>query len=231
MLHGEPSFFSGGTGLTKAQYLAQFDVAQTAFKSPDDAFPKNLSPGAQRYGEKSPSYFTMPDEAIRRCAELLPRLKLICSIRNPVDRARSHLNRLKPQHRERVIHAARKGAASPELDAVIGQGRYREHLVRWARHFPLKQILLTDFDRLVSEPDALYDEILDFLHLPRLPAPLGLHRNGLGTSAQALPPDLERRLRAAYAEDDWSIVGLRRAMRAAVAPAPARRAEDLVPMA
>ena len=215
ILHGEPNFFSGWTEMTTEEYLRQFDLEHGAFKTSKNGFPKDLSPGVQKFGEKSPSYFTMPDEAIERCATLLPDVKLICTIRNPIDRAHSHIRLLKPAQRDWVEEVARNGGKCRPLKEVIGHGRYREHLLRWAWYFAPEQILLVDFARVISEPHALYAEIIEFLGLAPAPAPLSLHRVGRPKTGETMSPELEAYLAAAYAQDDWSIEGLEALIRAA----------------
>ncbi len=117
--------------------------------------------GHWKTGEFSTLYF--PDaEVPRRIHDYNPGVKLLLSLRNPVDRAYS-------QH----IHNIREGRVPAELlefgDAwplnpgYIEQGYYATHLKRFLEYFPKEQIHIVFFDDVKSEPDRVMAGMYSFL--------------------------------------------------------------------
>ncbi len=134
-------------------------------------------------GEASPSYLFRP-HAAKRIYELLPHCKLVILLRNPVDRALSQY----VQHRksgkvleslESVILRAKK--EYPEQFqkmqedktykgesclSLLKKGIYIEQIKEWQKYFPKEQMLILKSEDLFSEPNQVYQEVLDFLDIP-----------------------------------------------------------------
>lgn len=125
-----------------------------------EAFFEPAKPG-QVTGEICHDYLHNPD-AIARIAADYPNAKLICSLRQPVDRAIST-----------YLYAARHGLVDPDLKAyahshrgLFSEGFYADDLKHVYAHFPHEQVLVFLYDDLQDDPKALAQKITDFLSVP-----------------------------------------------------------------
>jgi hypothetical protein len=167
--------------------------------------------------DASPYYLPHP-LAPGRAAELLPEVKLVALLRNPIDRALSHY-----QHEVRGGREPLSFADAIEREAerlageeqrlrddpgyysfnhhrysYTGRGLYLEQLRRWAQHFPRARLLVLQSEWLFREPAAATAAVQGFLGL----RPHRLERYETfyaGTYGREMPADLRARL-AAYFE-------------------------------
>ncbi len=121
--------------------------------------------GAKAVGEASTTYLECP-EAPGRMRALLPAVRVLCSIRHPVDRAYS----------DYIMHLRRRGLPfdpARELTASAAWarpesrwmriGRYHEQLMRYYEAFPREQIRVLVFDDLRRHPQAFTRDVYRFL--------------------------------------------------------------------
>jgi len=104
------------------------------------------------------SYFPSP-KATARIAEHIPDCKIICSLREPVERTYSSYK-----------HAVYSGRARGSLEEAIAQfpyltreNRYGLHLNRWYEQFGKERVLVVLFDDLRDRPQALIDQVCGFI--------------------------------------------------------------------
>ncbi len=136
-------------------------------------------------GEASPYYLFHP-HAPQRVQALLPQVKLIVLLRNPVDRAWSHYwervsNGVEPLGFEEALHREDERLAgevermladplynSPAHDyySYLARGRYLEQLERWLQCFPREQFCILRSEDFYADPAKVYRQVLDFLELP-----------------------------------------------------------------
>jgi len=136
-------------------------------------------------GEASPYYFFHP-HVPKRIAELLPKVKLIALVRNPIDRAYSHYHhevRLGyetlsfeeaiAREDERLLAETAKMQKDEDYSSFnhrhysyLSRGVYIDQLMNWMRFFPREQILILPSEDLYSEPQATMGHVLEFLGLP-----------------------------------------------------------------
>jgi hypothetical protein len=125
--------------------------------------------GERLIGEATPNYFTLP-EAPRQIARILPGVKLILILRNPVDRAYSA-----------YWHAVREGAVKTGFDelicdmeklsrrpwwsGIVRDGVYHRYLERYRSHFSADQICLILHDDLRADPASALEPVAQFLSL------------------------------------------------------------------
>jgi hypothetical protein len=140
-------------------------------------------------GEATASYLTghwVP----ARVHKLIPDVKLIVTLRNPIDRAYSafqmsrreglepcesfeqaialEAQRLQPE----LERTRRDPRYNPPLPPPLGywsylhRSRYAEHLERWLELFPLHQFHFVRFEDLVVDPQRTLDRVYEFLGLP-----------------------------------------------------------------
>jgi hypothetical protein len=210
LLAEEPHYFEDPT-TPLADYLASFAAPAQLFQGRD---PGAAEPGRRLFGEKSPRYAAMPEANVALLAALYPKLRLICTVREPVARAWSEIRMSGLEAQvldEDVLSGARRCEA---LETVIRHGRYLENLTRWARHFRPEQILLLDFDQLRDDPAAAAAAAFEHIGAPPFEiAPRHLSLPGGAREPSAPPGRLARHLAEAYAGQPWDAASLRSALK------------------
>ena len=114
--------------------------------------------GARAIGEASPGYIDSLQTA-RRVADLLPRVKLIFSLRNPVERAYSnYLMRVRSGYEKRpVLEAFRQERKRLQARS------YSVLLEEWYAHFPESQIYLLLFEEFKRNQVAAMQKLYRFV--------------------------------------------------------------------
>lgn len=133
-------------------------------------------------GEASPYYMFHPNVP-QRVAHLLPQVKLIALLRNPVERAFSHYcwevawGNEKLSLDEAIEHeAARIKIGEEKLVkgwsfnhrhfSYLSRGVYADQLERWFNYFPREQFLLIKSEDMYRDPAAIFKKTLEFLDIP-----------------------------------------------------------------
>lgn len=172
----------------------------------------------QRRGDITPYYLFHP-RAPHRIQEVIPRVRLIALLRDPVERALSQ-----------VFHARRHGFEPLELEAAlaaepgrlqgaeerlaapgstdyshqkhsyVARSRYEQQLARYEGLFSPRQLLVLRSEDLFAEPGRIWDQIQAFLGVPAVPLPAPLERANAGQGeAAAVSPTIRARLRTQLA--------------------------------
>jgi hypothetical protein len=153
----------------------------------------------------------------QRAAQLLPGVKLVALLRNPIDRALSHYQHEVRGGRESLSFAE---AIAREPERLAGEeerlqsdphyysynhhrysygrrGLYVDQLRRWVRFFPRSQLLVLQSEWLYRDPAAASGAVYDFLGLPR--HRLDHYKPFLqGKYEREMPPDLRQKLAAFF---------------------------------
>ena len=135
-------------------------------------------------GEASPSYLFHP-LAPQRAAALLPDVRVIALVRNPIDRALSHYHHevalgREPLPFEQALEQEEtrmEGELERMLDpryfshtwwnfTYLSRGRYAEQLARWLEVVPRERLLVVASDDLLERPGETYGRVLAFLGAP-----------------------------------------------------------------
>jgi len=110
-------------------------------------------------GEFDPNLFFVTDP--QRVLSHLPECRLICTMRDPVDRAYSLYK-----------HMRRRGRTSADVEGWILRmkdgNRYASALRKWQTTFGPARLMITRFDNLRSDPQTYIDSICDFVGAPRV---------------------------------------------------------------
>ena len=191
----EPSFIiigAGKCGTTSLyQYLSQHSQVLSPINKEINFFNFNFEQGADWYlahfpslpdnqnfitGEASPSYFSYL-HTDRRIHSLLPQVKLIILLRNPVERAISHYyHRIREGSEKNSLEVALNSelsliqkASIPELSYLrgyLGISMYVYKLKRWLSLFPQEQILILKSEDLYQNTTKAMAQVYSFLNLP-----------------------------------------------------------------
>lgn len=216
------------------QYLGQHPAIAPALKKEVHFFDSNFDRGVQWYrahfptvlyrhyarkvqgyrlitGEASPYYLFYP-HAPRRVLELLPRVKLIVLLRNPVDRAYSHYQMQKKKgleplsfaesieaeperlrgEREKMLADENYLSLNYKRYSYLARGIYVDQLQAWLRLFPKEQVLILKSEDFYTNPPAVYKQVLAFLEVPDWD--LKEYRIHYRHHYQAMSPELRQRL-------------------------------------
>ncbi|HEX3276144.1 MAG TPA: sulfotransferase domain-containing protein [Gemmatimonadales bacterium] len=167
--------------------------------------------------DASPYYLLHP-LAPERAAQLLPQVKLIALLRNPVERAVSHYQHEVRGGREPLslpdaleAEAERTAGEEERLAREPGyysfphhrytyqrRGIYLDQLQRWLRHYDRSRLLIMQSERLFRDPVGATAVVHDFLGLR--PHRLEHYQPFLyGGYDRTLPPALRERLTAFFA--------------------------------
>jgi hypothetical protein len=166
-------------------------------------------------GEGTPYYMFHPAGA-ERVRSLLPDVKLIALLRDPVKRAFSHYNHsvsygIEPLSFEEAIDKEEERLRGEE-SRILADTRYRgfnhvhysylargifvDQLVRWTQVFPREQILVLKAEDLYSRTQETVDRVTDFLGLRR--SELELETAFNSRTYTAIAPETEKRLYEFY---------------------------------
>ncbi|MGH7508112.1 MAG: sulfotransferase domain-containing protein [bacterium] len=162
--------------------------------------------------DASPYYLLHP-LAPERAAQLLPGVKLLAVLRNPVERAFSHYQHEVRKGREALSFA---DAIDREAERLAGEeerlrsepgyysfnhhcysytlrGRYVDQLRRWVEHFPRERLMIVQSERMFREPAVVTAAVHQFLGLrPHLLK--GYKAFYQGNYERGIPPGLRSRL-------------------------------------
>ena len=134
--------------------------------------------------EVTPSYIRKPWTA-RRIKKILPNVKLIAILRNPVDRTYSHYNMSVNEGNNKNSFQNIMDKNFKELEKLssydktsdeyfknfvehshLARGLYAEQLKTWFNIFDKKQIHITSTENLSSNPQQTFSKIFNFLEIP-----------------------------------------------------------------
>ena len=169
-------------------------------------------PAGRMLGEKSTNYLESLEAAERIC-RVLPRVKLIFLLRNPVDRAYSNYlwsrqNGLETETFERALalETLRTQDLAPNMryacpHAYFTRGLYAEHLARFLDRFPREQILVLRHEDVEMCPErvaAVLHRFLGVTQMPGLARDLGPINAAEASPREPMPKALRHRLAERY---------------------------------
>jgi Sulfotransferase domain len=152
-------------------------------------------------GEKTPYYLFHPPVP-KRMAEVIPRVRLIVLLRNPVDRAYSQYH-----HDTRTMQVSKRTAPRTFEEAIeqqdssyLSRGIYVDQLLRWFEYFSKEQMLILKSEDFFEHPVETLKVVLTFLDLPdwQPEASELQQRRHTGTYKQKMDPSTRRRLEAYF---------------------------------
>jgi hypothetical protein len=172
----ETHFFDENFAKGVNWYRAQFPTS--LYKS----YIQNIRKQEFRTGEGTPYYILYPHTP-RRIAQIVPHVKLIALLRNPVERAYSqYWIEVKACFETWSFEDAIKGEKerlAGELEKMLKDENYYSHsyrhfsylergiyidqLQRWMEYFPKEQLLVLRSEDLYKEPASVMKQTLDFL--------------------------------------------------------------------
>lgn len=120
-------------------------------------------------GEASPGYICHP-KAPARIHALLPNVKLILTVRDPIKRAisqywdnRRHLN--EPLTFAQALDAYLSDEYHPDKIGYFSRGVYMRYIENYLKYFPRENLLILPFEEMVADPSSFYKRIFTFLDI------------------------------------------------------------------
>lgn len=131
-------------------------------------------------GESDPNYLLYP-HVPQRIQQLVPQVKLVVLLRNPVTRAYSHwqMNRRNHWEKESFEEAVKieherigKVNISPEniedrndfaMYSYLTRGYYVDQLIEWFKYFPREQFLILKSEDSNAAPEEALEKVCNFL--------------------------------------------------------------------
>lgn len=163
--------------------------------------------GERVAGEITPAYAIAPEPRVAATTSLMPNLRVVMLLRDPVERAWSQTMM------NLVRFGGREVAAIPfatlrrhlESAAVLQRSRYGVSIDRWTRHLSSERVLIGFFEEISSAPAALLERVLGFLGVE--PVPPSASSGSVLESAvnrgggEAMPEEARAVLTAALADE------------------------------
>ncbi|MGH7863490.1 MAG: sulfotransferase family protein [Candidatus Binataceae bacterium] len=115
-------------------------------------------------GEIDPNYFGVA-QARERIARDIPGCRVICTFRDPTERAYSSYRTMRRDAWTRV--GFEETVARNEV--IRESSRYAHHLREWQRLFGADRVLVLLYDDLESNPQSYLDRVCAFLQIPAIP--------------------------------------------------------------
>lgn len=161
-------------------------------------------------GETTPRYATLPEAAVKRIQRMIPDLKIIYILRDPIDRMWSDLAMFqRPRFGGRGLRQADDKTLRSFLAASenLAHSRYAANLARWGKYFPDKRIFLGYQEEIKQQPEDLLRRLYAFLGISTdLPASYDRANERINSKKYPpIRPGLARRLAAHLAADTQAI--------------------------
>ena len=128
-------------------------------------------------------FYIYNERVPERIYNLLPDIKLIAVLRNPVDRAYSNYHLSKRESRitesfEEIIEKEKRNLIHINRNdkeeyykfvhtSLLARGFYAEQLERWYKIFPKKQIMIIKSEEFAAETNKIMNKIFEFLELKK----------------------------------------------------------------
>jgi len=186
---------SGTTSLYN--YMTEHPLIKSALVKEVQYFSSNFEKGLTWYrsnfplksseffltGEASPNYLYHP-QAPKRIKEVLPDVKMILLLRNPIDRANSNYwqrVRVKREKRsfEEIVNKEISnkiksdeemfsGVKNPLDFEYLSSGIYVHRLKRYYAIFPKEQIKIIPSEEFYADPQKIINSVCDFLNIEKI---------------------------------------------------------------
>ncbi len=150
--------------------------------------------GERAIGEYSVRYFSLPGVP-ERLHRVLPNVRLILSLRNPIEQVYSNYWHLQRQnfnlHDRSQTPRSIEEALEKHREFLLAPARYAGHLERWLTQFSREQLHVVLFDEIESRPANVLRDLFAFLDVDPSFKPPSLTEKGSAVR-QGTSPRSER---------------------------------------
>ena len=141
-------------------------------------------------GEASPPYAVLAESKIREIHRLMPRLKLIYILRDPMDRMWSDASMFQSSRfggRGMENTPGTEVASFLRDDRNLRHSRYAENLARWEQVFDPSQICLLFQDDIAHQPAHVLRAVTEFLGVAPAPGDIATLSRRINSKTYPLP--------------------------------------------
>jgi hypothetical protein len=150
----------------------------------------SLAAHGQICGEVTPDYATLPDEGIAHILRLSPMIRIILSLRDPIERSWSHMRMTAESRDIADIEKFEKFAAS---DDQYARADYPAMIAGWRKFIPADRFLVLFMDDIASDPAGVLTQVCAFLDVPYKPKRFA---NATRTVHEGTPREMPESVRA-----------------------------------
>lgn len=120
-------------------------------------------------GDISAKYCELPEDEIARIHAAFPHLKILITLRNPVERewSRAKMNLCKKRNRQISEVSDEEFIAQFNDPPQFHSNDYKRLIQSWQNRFSSSQVLILFYDELLEDPFGYYCRICDFLNISR----------------------------------------------------------------
>jgi hypothetical protein len=118
-------------------------------------------------GEITPAYALLQEERIAEIKRLMPELKIIYILRNPILRAWSQAAMIFEKRNESLYTASNEEIKRylTTSNRLLRHGQFMHNLDRWGQFFSDSQMHVTFFDQISQNPSLFLKQIYQFLNI------------------------------------------------------------------
>ncbi len=121
-------------------------------------------------GEITPAYSLLDDTDLENLRRLLPKVKLIFIMRNPIDRAWSTIRYHEKRENKKLTQMTEDEVTRYlNRDAITSRSNYIEIIDRWLKYYPPEQLFLCYYDEIMDTPADLLNRLCEFLEIESIP--------------------------------------------------------------
>ncbi|MCB0020416.1 MAG: sulfotransferase, partial [Anaerolineales bacterium] len=117
-------------------------------------------------GDKSPNYYMLPQEQIRFIYNIMPDVKIIFMLRNPIDRAWSHAMMNLVKLPQRSFESVSREAFLNHFVRTQPKGDYFTALNNWRAIFPTENIMVGFYEQIRQAPFKLLEATFTHIGAP-----------------------------------------------------------------
>jgi len=149
-------------------------------------------------GDITPDYAIINDESVRKIQNIMPNVKIIYIIRNPIDRIWSHISMKREKKGQSDILKTDAVTVKKLIDSktTSRHSMYEKNLNIWERIFHKQQMYIGFYDQLLENPSAFIEDICRFLNIsfPDSIVKLNLNKRINASNSSDIPDDLHNYL-------------------------------------
>ena len=119
-------------------------------------------------GEITPSYSFLSPKDIEHIHSIYPKLKIILILRNPIDRAWSHIRFFMKRNQFAKDSSLEEIKSFIDSDKQELRGDYLSILHHWSSIFPKEQMHICFYDKIEENPQNFLNKIFNFLEISLL---------------------------------------------------------------
>jgi hypothetical protein len=152
-----PNHTNAGARIAEAELIGRAEVD-------DDWYGSIFAPASpeQVCLDTCPSYLHLPEAGIQHLLALNPKVKLLLFVRDPVDRAWSHIR----MNLARGLIADEEAVLNGErIRQYVDNSEYRHSITLWRKFSEPGQLNIMLYDEVASEPEAVLTRVFDIAGL------------------------------------------------------------------